>query len=184
MVQSSSWTKQLSDNLTLWFSTSGLLLSRQKDTQSTLPQPRSPSVTMTDHGSDRNKMPSPRPGYQALPRGILLGSPFRIILPPPHSALQYCELAMYKKGLLGISVVQSANSSCISALGWTWRKGWRAASGASTQELPLNWSSVFAVLRWCHQGLFQLKHICSVILDGGNKLWAGLDCLHNLTSSW
>lgn len=83
MAQSSSWTKQLSDNLTLWFSTSCLLLSRQKDTQTTcLPHP--PSVTMTDHGSDRNKMPLPPPGYQALPKGILLGNPFKIILFPPY----------------------------------------------------------------------------------------------------
>lgn len=33
MAQSSSWTIQLSDNLTMWFSISCLLLSRQKDTQ-------------------------------------------------------------------------------------------------------------------------------------------------------
>lgn len=37
---------------------------------------------MTDHGSDRNKMPSPPPGYQAIPRGVLLGNPFKIILFP------------------------------------------------------------------------------------------------------
>ena len=64
----------------MWFSTSCLLLSRQKDTQ--MPPPPSPSVTMTDQGSDRNKMPSPPPGYQAIPKGILLGNPFKIILFP------------------------------------------------------------------------------------------------------
>lgn len=98
MAQSPSWTKQLSDNLTLWFSTF-LPTSVTSEGHQTTCLP-SPSVSMTDHGSDRNKMPLP-PRVSGSPKGILLGNPFKIILfPLTDSALQYRELAYVQVGAL------------------------------------------------------------------------------------